>query len=170
MNSRHFTNGNEVISIYRYMELCGLFCEKRKHVRLSHKIMLGKVRKRQYLFTDKIVLPRPATLEYEKEEILTGKIILVKDDIGKILPYYNPLYFREKLLMDYLTSHADKRELKNIRNSILKEQGFIEDKDGAVVNFQEFPYTDPYEYIEKHNRVNSFISRGGRSLKKKQRY
>ena len=69
--------------------------------------------------------------------------------------------------MTYLTHNASEKELRNQRNVTLKAQGMIEDDYGKLMNLDEYKYCELYECTEKHNRDNSFISRGGRSLKRK---
>ncbi len=168
MKKKYYTNNNETISIYRYMELCGLVCSKRKRTRLSHEAMLRKVLKRYEIFPENIFIPHPLSFDQiQTEDILLGKIVYVVDDYKKVIPYSNPLYFDIKELMTYLTHNASEKELRNQRNVTLKAQGMIEDDYGELMNLDEYKYCELYECTEKHNRDNSFISRGGRSLKRK---
>jgi hypothetical protein len=174
MNSeakKHYTNKEDNISVYRFMENCGMHCKYKKNVRISHKIMLKKLEFRYKLFPEVIILPKSVSFNsYEKEDVLNGNVVEVVDDYGQVIAYKNPLLFKEQELLIKLIKSADKKTLAEIRKSILKEQGFVENNNGEIITEDE--YNTLYknadlEITEKTNRNNSFVSRGGRSLRKK---
>ena len=78
-----------IISIYRFMEYCGLECPKKENILISHHIMMRKLYLRNQKFPDVVLVPVPALCQkLKKEDVYTGTFYLVEDDYGKILPYY----------------------------------------------------------------------------------
>ena len=78
-----------IISIYRFMEYCGLECPKKENILISHYIMMRKLYLRNQKFPDVVLVPVPALCqELKKEDVYTGTFYLVEDDYGKILLYY----------------------------------------------------------------------------------
>ena len=69
-----------VVSVYRFMQICGLECDKKENVLLSHKIMMRKLSLRHSKMPDKCLLPRRACRENVKNDLIkTGAIVLVED-------------------------------------------------------------------------------------------
>ncbi len=55
-----------------------------------------------------------------KEDILVGKVVLVRDKVGKIVPYRNPKVSLD-ILENELKKTCDLEQLKRIRTAFLKE-------------------------------------------------
>ncbi len=80
-----------VVSVYRFMQCCGLLCTKKPNILVSHEIMMRKLRLRHSKMPDKCVLPKRACRQTVKNDLIkTGEIVLVEDDYGVKLPYYAP--------------------------------------------------------------------------------
>lgn len=104
-----------VVSVYRFMQCCGLECPKKRNILISHKIMMRKLMARYEKMPDKIKVPRSAMRQYvKKEAIKTGKIILVEDDYGEKLPYYAPN-------VELKLEEVSKEELAKRREKALEE-------------------------------------------------
>lgn len=85
-------------------KICGMFLkEKNKHFKI---MQFSKVK---------------------KEDILKGDVIFVKDEVGQILVYRNPLRVNLKLVK------FDSESLRDVRLKILHEQGLTYDEEGNVV-------------------------------------
>ena len=88
----------DTISVYKFMDMCGLKCVYKDNVKVSHKIMERKLVLRHSLFPDEIIVPKKVDYSLiQKEDILRGKYVPVMDDCKKILIYENPTY---RLLFD----------------------------------------------------------------------
>lgn len=116
MNKKEF-GSNDVISVYKFMEMCGLRCEMKKNISISHEIMIRKLRLRNKQFPNVVLVPtRAAFRNITTERVKIGNIILVKDDYKNIIAYNHPRKFerdinlndseresvREKLINEYL--------------------------------------------------------------------
>lgn len=118
---RHYTNNKSNISVYRFMELCGLQCNFKKKVRISHEIMLKKLGARYELFPNMIIFPQKISFNsYSNEDVLNGKVVEVEDDYKRVIAYKNPTYLKASKLLQTLNATADKNELEKIRKCLLK--------------------------------------------------
>ena len=112
-----------VVSVYRFMQICGLECDKKENVLLSHKIMMRKLSLRHSKMSDKCLLPRRACRENVKNDLIkTGAIVLVEDDYGEKLPYYTPR-------KDFTLPKVSKEELSRRRQEILSQ---LEEKEPCL--------------------------------------
>jgi len=106
----------DTISIYRFMEMCGLKCNYRSNIKISHAIMQKKLELRYELFPDEIILPKKVDYSLiQKDDILRGKYLPVIDDCKRILIYENPTYkllFERNLTGDEYHSLLEFEELK----------------------------------------------------------
>ena len=163
---KHYTNSKNIISVYRFMEICGLECKHKKNVRISHEIMRKKLELRYQSFPEAIILPQRISFDdYINEEVLSGKVVEVVDDYNKVIAYKNPILLREESLLQYLINNASKKDLKKIREKILEEQNYRVTVNGDIVKNENLEVE--YEITEKSNRSRLFNNRGGRSLKRK---
>lgn len=158
------------ISVYRFMELCGLYCEPKKKKKISHGIMMRKLEARYEMYPDKIIIPTTVSFSrFDKDELLSGDIVMVKDELGKVKAYKNPQILKERNLLKFLINSNDKNSLNRIREKILEEQGYVTDSMGEIIPIEENDILSQYEleFTEKLNRANSFFQRSSRSLKRK---
>lgn len=110
---------NYIIDIYQYMGFCGLYCERKNGVRLSHKAAERKIllRKKEYPF--KIATPIHESFEeINDEDILTGRVLLVKDDYEKVHPYRRP-YIR---IEGTELTEKEKENHRLIREKLIEEE------------------------------------------------
>lgn len=118
----------DAISVYQFMEMCGLICTK--NTKISHKIMMKKIIARAFLFPEKIIIPKCANLSLvTKEDILTGKIIIVEDDMGKIMIYHNPRPLIFDKILKELKEDAQNKDLEKIRKSIIDNNDYYQNKN-----------------------------------------
>lgn len=162
---RHYTNNKSNISVCRFMELCGLQCDFKKTVRISHEIMLKKLGARYELFPNMIVLPQKISFNsYSNEDVLNGKVVEVEDDYKRVIAYKNPTYLKASKLLQTLNATADKNELEKIRKCLLKTQGYSVCKNGEIIKKEkETPVEIEFQVTAKLNRARRFINKGGRN-------
>lgn len=104
-----------VISVYKFMRCCGLECDMKPNVMISHNIMMKKLSLRHQKMPDKVIMPTRTTCEKAKnDDIKTGKVVLVEDDYGTKLPYYMPNYVIS-------LEEVSQEELAKRREKALKE-------------------------------------------------
>lgn len=104
----------DTISVYQFMEMCGLKCEYKENVRVSQKIMMGKLIARKEKFKETIIVPRRACLDIiSTEAINIGHVIMVRDDYGVVYPYIAP----KKMNYEVLSNE----NMEEKRNKILSE-------------------------------------------------
>lgn len=130
---KNFISARDSISVYDFMEMCGLKCKKTKN-RISHGIMVKKLNLRSELFPEVVKSPRRISFDdIRTEDIVNGKIIIVKDDFSKFLYYENPNPLLEQCLLNELKASAKKNKLKEIRNKLIEEKGFKITANGKIV-------------------------------------
>lgn len=105
----------DIISVYKFMEKCGLHCEPKGNISISHKIMMNKLYKRHESFEQVIVPSRAFVDSIRQEDVISGKVIFVRDDYNKVIPYRMPIYSLQ-------IEHKTKEEMKKIREKLIKEQ------------------------------------------------
>ena len=99
-----------------------------------------------------------------KEDVLKGEVYLVKDEVGRIIPYKNKSFDIEYLLNE---CNKQKKLLETRRNKILKEQGLRKTISGNIVRFSN---VDPEEYaglttsnlgslLSNNNRVKKLVNK-----------
>lgn len=87
MKKRYF-GSDHIISIYKFMEICGLEVEFKENVLLSHEAVRRKLELRKEAFPDKITIPVRIRFEaITNEDVLRGRTLLVEDDYKNIIPY-----------------------------------------------------------------------------------
>lgn len=170
---KKYVSGEDSISIYRFMELCGYYCEHKKKFRMTHGIMQKKLESRHLIFPDEIILPKRVSFaSYNVEDVLEGKIIQVIDECNKVIAYQNPIIFNENYLLTNLVGIAKREDLEKIRRDNLREEGYV-DFFGEIMPIEEDEELEILynsSFTEKLNRSNSFSEGGGRSLKKIKHY
>lgn len=105
------------VDVYSFMEMCGLKCNKKKNIRISHKIMLRKLALRHNLFPSEVVVPKNAPFyTITKEDILKGNIIIVEDEYKNRLAFFNPT-------RHLITKKSERTETEKqmIRDKIIEE-------------------------------------------------
>lgn len=114
-----------IIDVYQYMEFCGLECKRKKGVKLSHKAVQKKILLRKKSFPFKIATPiHESFAEITDEDVLRGKILLVKDDYEQVHPYRRP-YIRVD------TTVLSKEEQAIIRQKLIEEE-LEKEKDNSL--------------------------------------
>ena len=92
----------------------------------------------------------------KKEDILNGTYILVRDDVGKIIPYERPINL--SMLCNQIKQNEEKLKRDLIRKRYLEEQGYRELPNGEVLS-NDFFEAEPC-ITQKLNRVKTLIRRG----------
>lgn len=94
MGKKKYFGSDNIISIYKLMEICGLNCPCRGNIAISHKIALRKLSLRHEQFPDMVAVPRLVPFKAITDEaVMTGRIILVQDDCKNICGYIKPVEF-----------------------------------------------------------------------------
>lgn len=107
---------NYIIDVYQYMEFCGLYCKRKNGVKLSHKAAQKKILLRKQEYPLKIATPIHESFgEIKDEDVLKGRILLVRDDYDQVHPYRRP-YIRVE------TPKFTKEEQETIRERLIKEE------------------------------------------------
>ena len=85
---KHYFSENDAISVYQFMDMCGLSVKRKNNILLSHKAMIRKLELRRGM----VSIPKKTHLDtmFSEENIKTGKIILVRDDYNQVLVYDRP--------------------------------------------------------------------------------
>lgn len=87
-----------------------------------------------YLFVNGYKSPNRIPFKKVKEfDLLTGEVLLVKDEIKKVIAYYNPRRTNITLLEQELNSAENKKNALKKRRNYLKSIGYIETKNGEVI-------------------------------------
>lgn len=80
------------INVYEFMRICGLECKNKDNVLISHKIMLRKLELRHNLFPREVIVPKKIPFKFvKKEDILRGRVLIVRDDYNDSLAFINPI-------------------------------------------------------------------------------
>lgn len=117
-----------IVSIYRFMEYCGLTCEKKKNIMISHKIMLRKLALRHERFPDKILMPKSIPFNtILKDQVYVGNVFLVKDDYNQVLPYYlsRGLNFGNAFAQELFEEKEEEESLNDCENLSLGYQKYL---------------------------------------------
>lgn len=163
----------DTINVYKFMEMCGLKCEVKRNINISHKIMLKKLCLRHSLFPSKVVIPK--RISYSKinnEDIKRGKIVIVKDDYEKKIAYSNPIDFNSKLFLKSLkyVEKIDIDEIEKVEEQELKpgyikymekkskRQELIEQED--MLKGQEESLEEEIYVIKEKARVKKYKTKG----------
>jgi len=114
-----------IIDVYQYMGFCGLECKRKKGVKLSHKAVEKKLILRKESFPFKISTPIHESFKsFNDEDVLRGRVLLVKDDYDQVHPYRRP-YIRVE------TPKLTKEEQEIIRERLIKEE-LEKDNDSSL--------------------------------------
>lgn len=149
-----------VLSVYRFMQYCGLECPKRPNILVSHAIMLGKLRVRHEKMPDKVIMPTRTTREsVKKEDIKTSRVVLVEDDYGNKLPYYvpNQILSLEEVSQEELAKRREKtlaEALLEGEKPSLGEQRYLERKKRKLeLEKRKNALREEKENLEKYPRL-----------------
>lgn len=93
----------------------------------------------------------------KKIDILNGTYILVRDDIGKIIPYQRPT-ISLKSMLEQIKSQKNTITAKLIRKKYLEEQGYREISTGELLPIEYFE--EEPEITQKINRIKVLKNRG----------
>jgi len=111
-------SGKSVINVYQFMQMCGLFCESKKNVSISHRIMMKKLLLRHRLFPNAVELPNRLPFEkVSQEDVCKGNILLVEDDNGVLLPYRKPM---TASIVKQILPNIGTDEPENLRTSAIE--------------------------------------------------
>ena len=172
---KHYYGQGQILSVYRFMEYCGLDCPKKENILISHEIMMRKLALRHEKFPDKVSLPvRMSLKKIDKNDVYEGRTFLVKDDYKNILPYYVPKKLdlieeapeeefarrrKESLLEESLEV---KKEMPNgyIRYLIRKNKRELLEEKKILIEIVQYDRTHPEEKItEKKGRLEKVKNR-----------
>lgn len=159
---KKFYGNDDIITVYKFMEMCGLKCNPRGNICVSHEIMMRKLKARKEKFAEKIVVPKVVPFKLiDKEEVKCGKTILVKDDARVIKAYHIPKFdysipmteeeralIREKLIREQLENVAE-NTLKPGYQKYLCRKFKKEESEETIENEIE----EEYEVTEKKVRI-----------------
>lgn len=169
---QNFGQGS-IISIYRFMEYCGLECPKKENVLVSHKIMMRKLELRKQQFPDKIQVPRHISFNaIKREKVYSGVFFLVKDDYDQILPYFlaGRVHQIEKVSQEELarrreailsTVQTNSEEMSEGYKKYLFRKNYkeLEEQKLAIMKMlkeqRENPELEVTEKITRYKRVNA---------------
>lgn len=164
---------DDIRNVYQFMELCGLHCERRENIYISHRIMLRKLALRSDAFPSEVEYPRALPFALiDKELVKQGFILLVKDDYGHIIPYYRPRrmdYFdvgktnfsdqeREDLRSRLLEEFSQKEEAKELRPGYMKylyrrDQKLLKEEEAQLAELIQMEQEAIEDFVtEKINR------------------
>lgn len=128
----------------------------------------------QYLMEKGKCLPTRVNLKnVDREKINNGTYIVVREETkrmkkGKKLIYENPKLFSPRKLLDELINSCDTEKLKQTREKLLKNKGFIENHFGDIVEIS-LP-EEQYTVNKSVNRQKSYVVNRGRHLKRRIKY
>lgn len=124
-----FISKKQIVSIREFLEnYYNLKCNWRG--KLTHKRMLD------YLFLKGKSADKGRIGEITKEEKLTGQYIYVKDEIGQVIPYKNPMLDLDKIRLSLMKTNPI--TLEQIRANYLKEENLMYDEYGIVISIEEY--------------------------------
>ena len=159
---KKFYGSDDVISVYKFMEMCGLHCRTKGNLYVSHEIMMRKLRDRNKKFEDQIIVPEVVPFHLIiKDDVKSGKIILVRDDNKIIEAYRIPI-------LDYSVQMTEE-ERRTIRENLIQEQLekiteniikpgyqkylYRKSKKNTEINQEDFTEDEEYEVTEKKVRM-----------------
>lgn len=112
---KKFYGSNDVITVYKFMEMCGLKCNPKGNICVSHEIMMRKLNARNKKMNEKVIVPEIVPFHsIIKEEVKSGKTILVKDDNQIIEAYHIPE-------IEHVIEMSEEERMK-IREKLIQEQ------------------------------------------------
>lgn len=134
-----------IVSIWYFIEnYCNIIYSDQ--YKLTHKEM------ELYLWNNlNLVLKKCNFRDINREKILNGEVILVKDEIGKIIPYYNPIrcYSIDCFLKEVSEVDGNMISLDNLDDFVgLKEIGKI---DYGVYSLQKEKVLSKKERMVRRN-------------------
>lgn len=123
------------ISVYQFMDMCGLECKEKNNVNISHKTMLKKLELRNSLFPKQVIVPKSVSFDkIKREDILRGSVLLVLDDMDKVIAYMNPNRENLKVLLNELQSVKSRKRAMKERKLYLQKEGYVELPNGEIVS------------------------------------
>ncbi|MBO6195423.1 MAG: hypothetical protein J6O56_03650 [Bacilli bacterium] len=129
------------------------YCDNFLNIPFSWRGKLTHGRLVEYAREKGTLLPRRGIFqEITKDDILRGKYYLIKDEVGKIIPYRAQTLNFDTILDEL--KHERKSLLQEKRERILKEQGLKDAVRGGTLRIGEI---DPYIY-EEDNVINNLGS------------
>jgi len=117
--------------------------------KLTHHVMS------MYLFEKG--LPQVSRVNFSnvnKNDILMGKYVLVKDKNNQVLVYWNPAQHDLDRLFNEIKKSSTRNNLEKLRNNILSELGYTHDKNGEVITKEEYKEQQDEDCLEVTNKVN----------------
>jgi len=118
MRKKQQFSKSETISVYQFMEMCGLVCNQNGNILISHEAMMKKLLKRSTKFPTKIAIPVRLPFHIIScEKVKIGEILLVEDDYKKIFPYERP-----KLVIDYILGYSRYKRTDFLDKSIEEDK------------------------------------------------
>lgn len=145
-----------MIDVYQFMEMCGLICAYKENVRISHTIMLKKLYIRYNSFP--LAIDYPETVSFasiKKEDILTGRIVLVMDDYKKVVPYRRPMKntykMEETVSFDDIPEYVDEEEYHLLKPGEIKyiSRHYKDEEEVSEIDFDEYDEYDSYVHSNR---------------------
>lgn len=146
----------QVVRIQEFMlNYIGISVQEKK---LSHDEVVS------ILIEKGIPIPKKVSFNViNKEALLKGDYVLVKDKNCQILAYQNPMSFYSNALLFELRSKFNLEKVKKARRKFLEENGYIETKYGVIDQWEEEINIDVTEHV---NRQKQFVMCQNKSFRK----
>lgn len=161
----------ETVNVYKFMEMCGLKCEVKRNILISHKIMLKKLYKRKLAFPENVIVPTKVAFQNIKDEdIKRGEVVIVKDDYQRKIAYFNPTRLNIEWLLNSLKLEEQK-EFEEETTPVQYKPGYIkylqkqtkrqisEEQQDILVGIEETLEEENYQVKEKA-RVKRYQKKG----------
>lgn len=146
---------DDVISVYKFMEMCGLHCEIKGNIHISHEIMMRKLALRNRKFPNEVLMPSTVSFKtITKERVKRGGVVLVKDDMDKIIGYKYPRFMNTDI-HEYTAL-----EREEIRNNLINEELNKNDNTDLPRGYQKYLYRKNLKELEeeKEKIINALMA------------
>ena len=128
--------------------------------KLTHQDMVIYLFEKEYNVPNRVCFDR-----IKKQDILSGNILIVKDEMGKVIPYRNPRRVSLSSLERELNSEKVRKNNLRKRREFLSEQGLVELLSGQIVSENMFEESDLNRVSEHVNRQKKLLNRYGYKMK-----
>ena len=139
-----FISKREIVMINEFLN-CYINRDNNKNLKYKWPKKLTHDVLREFLLVKGVSNPvRGVFNQIKQDDYLTYKYLLVSDELGKVIPYLNPVYSVENIKKN-IDREAKKIDLKEIREKLLAEMGYEysglfgdEVKQKDVINLEDY--------------------------------